>query len=253
MTEPAKKVMKSSSPDALVIVGEGQAQAKFECFQLVLAWKSDVIDTSLASDSFKKEFIDGMLVLRFQDGDPKTFAEFYSIIEPSSVKKVTRENVVGLYPWFHRFQMEELLNVCDDVLTAMVPKEAIFPGKSKKIFWEVIPLLRLAVLYDISKLSEKLPFIKVFAGDILFDKEILRELARMGQSSDAAWEHIKELLGWPGMDDSEKSNSLLPELLHHAVLAAEVKTRILDIKFHVGIDDVKTAKRYLQKLVDSLS
>lgn len=114
---PPKTEIKSQPPDVIVSVGTGDSKQDFECYKVVLAFASPYLDAMLSSEM--KEGESGRV--EFPMKDPEEWKLFYAFFGPQNIGQgsqavIDSENVLQLLPWFHEFQMDYYVKVCDTYL-----------------------------------------------------------------------------------------------------------------------------------------
>ena len=118
---PPKKKIRSQPPDIIVAVGQGDNQVEFECYKLLLCCKSEYFDSmfSLPMKENETSRID------LPDKDPEEWKIFYEFFDPTAsfIAEVTTENAMTLAPWFHEYQMNDLLEKCDNIIHDNIIKD----------------------------------------------------------------------------------------------------------------------------------
>ena len=111
---PPKKILRSQDPDVIVAVGQGDNKIEFECYRVLLCYNCEYFDTMFSLPMKEKE----TSRIDLPDKDPKEWKIFYEFIDPATANlvQVTKENAMVLVPWFHEYQMNELLEKCDAIL-----------------------------------------------------------------------------------------------------------------------------------------
>ena len=108
--------LRKHPPDCIVSVGNGDKREEFECYEVILCMASEVFDAMLGG-SMKESHTSR---IDLPDKDANEWTLFYKFIDPKTCReaKITTENVFKLVPWFHHFQMESLLQECDQVMNS---------------------------------------------------------------------------------------------------------------------------------------
>ena len=111
---PPRKKLRSQPTDVIVAVGQGDNQVEFECYKLFLCYNCEFFDTMLSLPMKENE----TSRIDLPDKDPEEWKLFYEFINPATANsaKVTKANAMILAPWFHEYQMNDLLEKCDTIL-----------------------------------------------------------------------------------------------------------------------------------------
>lgn len=166
---PTPKKIRSSSPDVIVAVGQGDGVQEFECYKIALSFASAYFDAMLSADMAESN----SSRIAFPDKDPEEWKLFYQFIDPNQIGEVKNDvtidekNAPKLVPWFNEFQMGAHVEECDKVLST-------FAEATNLLFWDkkkysdadvakkekmamafrgiiIIKLLQCACLYDLKK------------------------------------------------------------------------------------------------------
>lgn len=154
----SKKI--SLEPDVTVVVGSGENQQEFQCYGVILASASPVLDAMLSSGMSEST----SRRIEFPNKDPEEWKLFERCIDPAGASLINFDYVghddneflnestarMLVANYFHELAMEQYLKKCDDILYPEVVKEA----KLSK----VIDLLAFSNKYNLSstrKYAEK--------------------------------------------------------------------------------------------------
>jgi hypothetical protein len=168
------KKLTSQSPNVTVVVGSGDDAREFECYGVILASASPVLDAMLSSGMKEREnkriefpdkrpeewemvlrCIDTETALLFQTDHPFIFRGEYQYEYDERDDGIIKDlaTVKTLVPWFHELQMNAYLSRCDMVLDKS--------ARSKKARWtragsrELIDLFLLSTKYDLYRTKVK--------------------------------------------------------------------------------------------------
>lgn len=149
------KRLRGVEHDLKVMVGN----QTFHHYSYSLRLASEYFDTMLSMPM--QEGITN--VLKFPSRNPTEWSIVYQFLDPSSARsaKITNSNVQMLVPWFHEFQMHNLLTECDEVISSILSKyDTIHTGLSdlKKPRQEIKDLMdkvELCIKYDLKKSLNK--------------------------------------------------------------------------------------------------
>lgn len=246
--------LRSHPPDVVVVVGCGDATEEFEGYQLILRMASEVFDAML-SGSMRESHTSR---IELPDKDPAEWKLFYSFLDPTACRnaKITTANVMKLVPWFHQFQVEELLKECDQIMEAYLyskqPKswlkltEAQFEKLIKWAGFSNLYGLPLTLEMSSQQITEVLegPYVCVTF-------QSLKSLQPLISDNDRVWGSIKQYLP-SDTDDSSgpfadrktlACNDLFPYILESG-LQRKRETgdpRLLSIESHV-LDALQSKK-----------
>jgi hypothetical protein len=126
--DSCSKTLISQPPDITVVVGHGDNAQEFQCYSVILASASPVLDAMLSSGMKESE----EKRIEFPDKDPDEWRMLLRCIDNSTAclfrivdqyqeegdleKMVIDRNVYALVPWFNELQMNSYLNRCDEIL-----------------------------------------------------------------------------------------------------------------------------------------
>mmetsp|Transcript_6012 Transcript_6012/g.13637 ORF Transcript_6012/g.13637 Transcript_6012/m.13637 type:complete len:294 (+) Transcript_6012:113-994(+) len=169
---PTPKKIRSSSPDVIVAVGQGDAMREFECYKIALSFASPYFDAMLSTNMAENN--DSRI--EFPEKDPAEWELFYRFIDPIQIGVAKHDIIIHeknakiLTPWFHEFQMEAYVGECDQILLKKIGpslKEGRFDEKNdekqprlikddilvrkKRAFKNIIDALQFACIYDLKK------------------------------------------------------------------------------------------------------
>ncbi|CAJ1970170.1 unnamed protein product [Cylindrotheca closterium] len=218
--------LRTHDPDVTIVVGNGDTVQEFECYQLILSMSSEVFDVMLSTAM--KESHSSRIEL--PDKDPQDWPLFYSFIDPKTCRnaKIDTSNVMKLVPWFHQFQIEQLLTECDEIMEAYLCSKA--PQNWRKLteaqFEKLIKWTNFSGMYQLPLTLE------LSSGQIksvlqgpyeCVTAQSLKTLLPLVADNEIVWESIQEYLpadaavvasGGPFSDRMALSqNPLLPYLL----------------------------------------
>ena len=113
-TPPPKK-LRCQDPDIIVAVGSGTNQREYEYYRIILCHGSEYFDAMLSHPLKENE----ESRIELPDKDPDEWELFYEFINPYTQHsaKITAENAIILVPWFQEYQMMDLLQQCDDIIS----------------------------------------------------------------------------------------------------------------------------------------
>lgn len=172
MSTTGKKI-RAQAPDVIIAVGDGDRQQEFECYKIVLAFASPYFDAMFSTGYMENE----SNRVEFRDMDPEEWKRFYEYVDPKKigdanhVTNINEENAKALVPWFHHFEMDSFLQMCDDVLSTTVMKLSLKGPhgcsydrsfwaeglhetrsvKSSSTFESIIQMLQFACMYDLDR------------------------------------------------------------------------------------------------------
>jgi len=190
---PPKKTLRSQPPDVIVTVGQGKKKIEFECYKYALCYNCEYFDSMLSLPMRENE----TSRIDLPDKDPEEWKTFYEFIDPATSfsAEVTNENAMILAPWFHEYQMEELLAKCDSIMES---SEFLFtyignesPGVDPVDYlgdegWFVIVSDDIDVVDDMEE--------RVIVAEKLLDYFSFCEQYSLEQSLDMTMDYLKEFM-----------------------------------------------------------
>ena len=135
------KRITSHPPDVTVVVGTGDDAQEFQCYGVLLAAASPVLDAMLSSGMTEsenkrivfpeKDSVVWQLFLKCIDTERAFLYSyyddggFYNMDEEASLEEMARiilneSNVRSIVPLFHELQMNEYLKRCDNILVRLL-------------------------------------------------------------------------------------------------------------------------------------
>lgn len=225
---PCKR-LKFQPPDVIVTVGSGDKKREFECYAVVLCFASIVFDTMLSVDMKEKATLPHPIAL--PDKDPQEWELFYSFIDPSINRKakIGKPTARILLPWFHEYQMEDMVLKCDEALSKVelqTKSRDWLPTSDtrntrERILRERLEFLALSSIYDLPKTqqtSTKIVSLVIKHSHDLVDLDLIKTAISINsENKNLIWDYLKGLI--PNLDknpDDYAGNELLP----HLILAA---------------------------------
>lgn len=260
------KKLVSQQPDVTVVVGTGENAKEFQCYSVILAHASPVLDAMLSSGM--KESETGRV--EFPDKNPADWKTLLECIDTSrsslsSDEKnhildevINESNVRSLIPLFHELQMDRYLEKCDTVLEGGIdwhkfdwsgPKQA-----NEIALAEAIDLLSCCSKYDvedtqtrieecISKLLElflwgvvdedtfntsTIKQLQDVLGEQQRDKDLERPTKRQRCSGDGSlWDVITNFIDLFAISDNMMNNNeMFVNLIHYSLRSQHFKMKI---------------------------
>ena len=153
----------------------------------------------------------------FPEKDPKEWELFYGFIQPATGRdrKVTKDNVLKMLPWFHEFLMEGLLGECDAVMVSLVPHS---PANCEELF----SFFSVCDFYGLANASAKVASVfKSFVTSNLETVDIFaaQKMIELSRRHFWMWEFVESFL-LSDLENLVDDESLLQcELLAHLLLA----------------------------------
>lgn len=161
------KILASQKPDVTVVVGSGDDAQEFQCYSVILAHASPVLDAMLSCEMREKQ----ERRIEFPDKDPAAWAQLLECIDPAKaslydhykdeysgyalILTMNRSNVKSLAPLFHELQMTPYLMKCDEILFGQkVYGKFRWSGsvdKDRKTRTNLIDLLEFTVKYGLQR------------------------------------------------------------------------------------------------------
>ena len=197
MELPQPKRLKGTDHDVTVIVGD----QTFHHYSSVLRLASEYFDIMLTQSMREGN----EKIVRFPTLDPAEWSLVYQFLDPSTSRfaKITIQNVVMLIPWFHLFQMDNLLAECDKVFARLVSdcKNKILMHadrrelkKARACIVHLLDKVDLSIMYSLShSLSQGVRVLKKVTEQMwLCDMKICSRLLQIAEDSMMARESL-----WP--------------------------------------------------------
>eukprot|EP00545_Synedropsis_sp_CCMP1620_P009578 CAMPEP_0119008368 /NCGR_PEP_ID=MMETSP1176-20130426/3645_1 /TAXON_ID=265551 /ORGANISM="Synedropsis recta cf, Strain CCMP1620" /LENGTH=383 /DNA_ID=CAMNT_0006960683 /DNA_START=94 /DNA_END=1245 /DNA_ORIENTATION=- len=120
------------APDVTVIVGD----TSFRHHSFILCYASEYFDTMLSSGMIESEH----KIIEFPDKEPDDWKVFYPFLEPRSLStantvRVTKDNAKAVLPFFHEFDMADLLKESDEKLwsSLLLFKHGYYPSEHRTL------------------------------------------------------------------------------------------------------------------------
>ena len=193
----ALKKLRSSPTDVVVVVGTEENAKQYDCYGVVLAAASEVIDTMLASGMEESE----TRIVKLPDIEPEQFELFYSMLYGTSsqgTSKLSTENVAKVVPLFNYFNMEKWLVKCDPLMAQIEPPVITDSGNEEVKLASFNNLLdHLSVcavngLQESSRLAMETVEQLVCDREIKVDNSIMERMIQIARHSEGMWKFLNE-------------------------------------------------------------
>lgn len=214
-------------PDVTVVVGDRE----YLHYKQVLCLACDYFDVALNIGMKEAE----SMRIELPDEDPSEWELFASFLEPFSQAKITKSNVTTLIPWFHKFGITSMLNLCDRIYVDMVsppfqrrcwtldghlsmPDVADLRNKLRN----VLNAYTFSTMYDLTITKERATRAlrrQITCAPELFDNDCIALLVSVLQQEETRkdlWSVVKEYIPVELQNDDPESlvsNKLFPFLL----------------------------------------
>lgn len=234
---PALKRRCLGDPDVTVVVG-GTA---FMHHSFILCYASEYFDTMLSSGMQESE----NKRIEFPDKKPADWKLFYPFLEPRSLStahtvRVTKDNAKAVLPWFHEFDMADLLHESDEKLwsSLLLFKRGYYPSNHRSLperkatLMEIMEWTAMADMYGLQKTRQamKKELMKAIADfPELIQKDLLQGMVPFWSKPDDRdlWLVIKSKLPadvTSNNSDSElQSNPLFLDMLTQSFKVASLE------------------------------
>jgi hypothetical protein len=222
------KRLKGIDHDVTVIVGE----QTFHHYSSVLRLASGYFDTmlSLSMREGKEKKV------TFATRDPAEWSLVYQFLDPSTSRsaQITTQNVVVLIPWFHEFQMDNLLAECDQVFAPLLSNcessilmhaERRELKKARAVIVDLLDKVDLSIMYSLShSLSWGVRVLKKILEQMwLCDRKICSRLLQITENSmiarESLWPRLLRILPTKRLRSAPLEDMLKDDLFRELLVA----------------------------------